>query len=1022
MMKKLFLAMLCTILSVGLSVAQTRTITGVVTSAEDGEPVIGASIQVKGTMTGTVTDVNGNFSLGVSADARTLVVSYIGMKTKEVPVSASSRIVLEAATQALDEVIVVAYGTAKKSTFTGSAVQVSSDALKNARVESLDKALAGKTSGVRVSSYSGDPGSAGEIQVRGIGSITGSTTPLYVIDGVPVVTTNFNSRAQTSILSAINPNDIETMTVLKDAAAASLYGSRAANGVVIITTKKGKQGKARINFQANYGVSSMATNSYDMMSGTEMYDYFKTTLQNTVDDGNAARISGYASFGTPDSYLQDGWGLTRQNGENWRDFIYENGSDQNYQISVSSGTENTNYYVSAGYQNVKGMVRSTGFERYSGVFNTNTRINKWLAMEGKAQLSYTTQQGIRDSYTNNADGSGIGSFSPSGLLFQTDPTKFPYNEDGSVNEAVSLSGTFLSPVYELGNKNKFLNTDNARAILNYNIELNFTDYLKFRTVNSVDFVDMLITEYWGPKSGDGRSANGMGQKDFYRTITLTSSDILQFTKTFNDVHNVDLLGGFEAQKYLWDFTQAAVNNYSTDKLPDLSVGTASRALGEHRAYYLQSWLFNANYNYMQKYYLGGNIRTDESSKLGANNRKGTFFSVSGSWRFTEESFLAENPILTDGKIRASYGTNGNLPGSMYGSLDLYTFSGKYGPSSAIYPTQPANYDLGWEKSKNLNIGIDWTLFDRYSFSLEYFNKKTTDLLMNVPTSIVTGFTSALQNIGDISNKGVDFEFHGKDVLSTPLKWDVDFIASTLKAKVDKLANGEAVNIGFIDNMYRYEEGKDLYSFYVPTWAGVNPETGQGEFLIDPTKPYGEGNVTTNQAQAARSIVAKAYPDITGAFGSTLSYKGFSLNFLLTYQFGGHIYDYGGYFLHSDGRRLVAGWNQSADIIGNYWTKPGDKVDNVRPTTLSKTSDLMSSRWIYSSDFIRFKEVGLYYAFPKSLTNKMHVGDLSINIVANNLAFLYAATKNIELETPLNGFKSVDTPLARTITFGLNLSF
>ena len=1020
-MKKIAFLCMCLLLA-GALWAQNLQVSGVVTDASDGQPLPGAAVRVEGTNTVALTDINGRYTITAPSNG-TLVISFTGMTTVEVDVEGRNliNVLLELDSVQLDEVLVVAYGTARKSSFTGSATVVNAEAFKNSRVESVDKALAGKTSGVRVASISGDPGAGADLQIRGIGSISGTTDPLYVVDGIPIISGNYNSRAQTNILSAINPSDIESMTVLEDAAAASLYGSRAANGVVIITTKKGKDGKARINFQANYGLSNMATNSYEVMSGIAYYDYFKTTIENTVADGRSANIPSYGYFLGPDDYLQAGWELERTNGEDWRKFIYGTGVDQNYQISVSGANDKTNYYVSASYQDVKGMVTSTGFQRYAGTLNLTSDVSKWLSMEGKAQLSYATQQGIRDSYTGNATGGGIGSFSPSGLLFQSDPTKFAYNPDGSVNEEVSLSGTFYSPIYELGSENKFLNTDNARALVNYNIELRFTDYLKFRSVNGVDFMDVLITEYWGPLSGDGRSVSGMGQKDNYRNITLTSSNILSFNKTFGKAHNLELLGGYEVQKYTQDYTQAAVSNYSTTKLPALSVGIASRALGTNSSWFMNSWLFNTNYNFDQRYYLGANIRTDQSSRLGTDNRSGIFYSVSGAWRFARESFLAGNPVLTDAKIRASYGTNGNLPGSYYGHMGLYSFTGKYGANSAIYPTQPANPDLGWEKSSNINAGLDFTLFNRFNFSVEYFYKYTTDLLMDVPTSITTGFTSALQNKGEISNKGIDFEFHGKDMLKSSVRWDADFSLSTLKATVEKLPDGNPLNLGFIDNMYRYEEGKDLYSFYMPTWLGVDPATGMGQFLADPTQPATANNIVNTQNAAERSIVAKAYPTVAGGLVNTFSYQGVSLSFLLTYQFGGNLYDYAGYFLHADGRRLTSGWNAAADIIGNYWTTPGDVVDNPRPTIYSQSSDLMSSRWIHSSDFIRLKELSLAYSFPKDWINPIGLSNLSVNLTINNLTFLYAATKHLDPETPLNGFKTVDTPLPRIFTFGLNLT-
>ncbi len=1034
-MKKFTLTLLV-VLMTGMQAlhAQNIRVTGTVRDA-DGAPLLGASVSVAGQASrGTITGTDGTYALEVSSNGA-LDFTFIGMVPVQIPVNGRTviNVQLESDSQMIDDVIVVAYGTARRSSFTGSVGSVDGDALKNTRAETIDKALVGKTSGIRVSQITGDPGSAGEIQVRGIGSITGSTTPLYVVDGVPISTgSTGGTRGANTLLTSINTSDIESISVLKDAAAASLYGSRAANGVVLITTKKGTEGKARVNFSASVGWSEMATNSYDVMNGEELHDYFTDIINNSLADGVAAP-AGFSAANYPgmtaSEYIalpaQDGeWGIARKNGQNWRDYLYGNtGMDQNYQASVSGGSQTSRYYLGLSYQDMEGIVTGTAMKRYSFLLNNSTDVTKWLTLEGKAQLSLAQTRGNRDSYSGFGTGGGMSTFGPAGLVFQSNPSQPLHNPDGSYNEYVAIPGNFLTPAYEMGRQWKFFDNDNARALIGANAEVRFTDYLKFRTTNGIDFVDVLLKEYWGPTTGDGRSLNGMGQKDLYRNITINSSNILQFSKSFNELHNVDVMGGYEVSRYSSDFTTAAVDTYSTDKLPALSVGLPSRAGGSLTEWLLGSWLMNATYNYDQKYYLGANIRSDTSSRLAADNRQGTFWSVSGAWRFSRESFLLNNPVLTDAKVRASYGTNGSLPTGSYGYMALYYFGGYYGGDSAIFPESPANPNLGWEKSRNLNMGIDFTLFNRFTFSAEYYNKYTTDLLMSVPISYATGFSSIQQNNGELSNKGFDFEFRGNNILNSgTFVWDSSIMLGTLKAVVEKLPDGNPVMSAFTGDFYRYEEGKDLYSMYLPTWLGVNPQTGKGEFLIDPTKPESAGNITTNHAEAKRSVVAKAYPDFNGAWNNTFTWKGLSLNVLLTYQFGGNIYDYWGYFAHSDGRRVASGWNQAKDLVGNYWKNPGDVVDNPRPVTYSQTSDLASSRWVKSSDFIRLKEISLTYTLPSKWTQQWGIGDVNLSVAANNVAYLYAATKDIELETPLNGFRSPDTPLSRAITVGVSVNF
>jgi TonB-linked SusC/RagA family outer membrane protein len=526
-------------------------------------------------------------------------------------------------------------------------------------------------------------------------------------------------------------------------------------------------------------------------------------------------------------------------------------------------------------------------------------------------------------------------------------------------------------------------------------------------------------EYWGPQSIDGKSVNGLGTRDQNRVITKTTSNVLNFNKSFNEVHNVSALAGFEAQDYEYLFVRAGVKDYSTDKLTELSSGKHDVATSALYSNFMKSFFGSLNYNFDNKYYFAASVRQDESSKLGADNRKGTFWSASASWRFTEEEFV-DASFLNDGKLRFSYGTNGSLPGGSYSHLGLYNFSGVYGPNSAIYLDQAANLDLGWEMSSNLNIGLDLTLFDKVSFTAEYFYKYTKDLLLNVPTSYVTGFSSATQNAGEISNQGFDIEIHVSDILNSELKWNADLALSTLSAKVEKLPGGNDIILGD-GNLYQYSEGQDLYTFYLPTWNGVNDKTGFTEFLIDPTKAATADNLTMNYADAERGPVAKAFPDFSGGFTNTLSYKGFTFRALTTFQFGGNLFDYPGYFFHHDGVR--GSFNVAKDVENNYWSPENTGADNPQPVYgWSNRPDKWSSRYIKSTDFIRLKEVGLSYQLPKHLYEKYGLGNVNVSFNVSNLAYLYAATKDMELEVNLNGYRTVDTPLSRTYSFGVSVDF
>lgn len=1027
--------LLCLLLAVvSIATAQSRVITGVVTSQGDGETVPGATILEKGTDNGAIADMDGVYEISVSSEDAVLVVSFIGMETATIATKGRQVIDVELSSGAvaMDEVMVVAYGTAKKDSYTGAASSVSASKLKDSRAESVDKALTGKVAGVRVASSTGDPGSSGEIQIRGIGSISGSTSPLYVIDGVPVSTGDFGgSRASSNILSTLNPSDIESMTVLKDAAAASLYGSRAANGVILITTKKGKSGKTKVNFSANYGVSEMATNSYEMMSGSEYAQYYKDGLQGYYLAEHDALLPTGVNYGdatvqldavnfAEENYLNEDWSniTTEEDGIDWRDEIYDGGSDQEYQLSVSGGSEKTDFYTSLGYKNVEGIVTGSDFERISATINLNHKVSDRVKFNYKNQFAYTDQNGHGDQ---SDQAQGIATSSPLSLLMSANPTaQSVYNADGSYNTDASF-GTVENPIQALDADLQTINNTTYRIMQNLGATVNILPGLNFVTTNSVDFVLAEHFNYWSPESIDGESVNGLGERQDNTLLSLTSSNVFNYATTINGLHNVNAIAGYEAQSSKNEVLWASVTDYSNSKLKELANGQASNVSQYVYKSYMQSFLGNASYNYDNKYYVAGSVRNDASSQLGSDNRQATFYSVSGSWRFTQEDFMPLSNVITNGKVRASYGTNGALPSGSYSHQGLYYLGGGYGNESAIYLDQLENADLGWEMSKNFNVALDLQLFKRFDMTLEYYNKYTTDLLLEVPTSYTTGTSSSLQNSGDISNKGIEFEVHANDILNRPFKWNVDFSVATLKATVEKLSGGEDIITGD-GNLYIYSEGEDLYSFYLPTYVGVDAASGLGQFLIDPTQAATEDNLTYYYSEAGRMNQGSAYPTVSGALNNSFSWKGFTFNALMTYQFGGQLFDYPGYFSNSDGLRSYS-FNTSKNVAGNYWQNPGDVVDNPRPVLFNDLrSDKWSTRQLKSTDFIRLKEVSLSYNIPSHIVERWKIDNATVNFSVNNAAYLYAATDDMELEVALNGYRTVDTPLARTFSFGVNLGF
>ena len=1037
-MKRSLLTLLFLALPFGAAKAQDGhiTATGVVVSAPGNEPVIAANVIVTGTPgIGAVTDANGRFSVKVPAGTKSLTVSSLGYASQQVPVkSGEIRVVLNEQDRVLDQVVVVAYGQQKKSSLTGAATNVKASSLTAAKVESVDKALAGKVAGLRVSSQTGTPGAAGTIQVRGVGSINGTTEPLYVVDGVPITVGNYGIGGLSgSTLSTINSEDIESISVLKDAASAALYGSRAANGVVLITTKQGRQGKTRFTLNASTGFSHIATNSYELMNANEHFDYTREAFINRYLLQKDALLPTGANYAQR-AALRDSYAATltdkvlaeskevfvnsRTTRTDWRkELLGGTGRLNDLSLSASGGTEALRYFASLGYNDATSVTPYGSFKRYSGALNVDNKATKWLDLAFKGQVSYTRNEGSQD---NSVQRDAVSLTHPVLLAFVSRPSEAKYNADGSLNTNVSPMTKGDSPISRLSPDSYLTEVGTLRGTGNASARIRFTDYLSLKTTNAIEYTFLKGFQYISPLSSDGARQNGTGQRLSNELVVKTTSNVLNFDRDFAE-HHVDALAGVEAQSFDQLRTEIAVNQYATTKLKELGNAQFNDGDAQHFGSFLLSYLGRVNYNYDGRYFAGISLRNDISSKLGRNNRSGIFYSLSAAWRFGRESFLKGNEFLTDAKLRASYGTNGNLPDAEYSWRSLYAFGGSYGTEPAISLSQLANLDLGWEKSRSVNIGLDLTFARRFSLSLEYFDKHTTDLLMAVPVSYNYAVDTRQGNSGELSNKGFEAELHATDLLSSKsLRWDLDFSLTKIRSRVESLPNGDIINGP--KSLYIYRAGEDVYSFYLPTWLGVDPTTGLGRFLIDPTKPAEPSNITYRYDEAGRAPTKSAYPKVYGGLTNTLSYGGFTLSALVTYQFGGHLLEGSSHYVKGDGRRLGV-LNQVKELVGNYWTPTNTGASNPLPIFNSPlNSGEWSTRTIYSTDFIRLKELSLSYSLPKKVTDVLRLSSLRLSLTANNLLYLYAATKDKELEVPINGFRALDVPSLRTISFGLNVGF
>ena len=1018
---KLFLLCIASVISL-IANAQEVQVKGTIKDADTSEGIPFASVVVKGTTSGTVSDVDGNYSIFVKVGS-TLEFSSVGYKTVDAVVGSSNviNIVLSQDAEYLDDVLVVAYGTASRAAFTGSAVQVKGEDIAKVSSESLDKGMVGRVAGVRISSENGDPGSAASIQIRGIGSVSGSTEPLYVIDGVivdPATTGDISvGYKSTAFLNSINPDDIESMTVLKDAAAASLYGSRAANGVIIITTKKGKTGKTTVTYTGEVGFSQIANmKAFDIMDGPTFMKWVADAYDGYYQVNGVPSYAAYKGYsGTTLDLMQnvEGWFYdgTGATSTKWQNEVFRNAATTNHQVSLSGGNEKTQVYAGLGFTQNQGVVLGSNFGRFSGRLNVDHRVNSWFKVSLRQMFSVNNTNGYADQSDQEQ---GWGNSSPTSNIFQQDPTAPAKDENGEWLNGTSWSGTVDNPhlAFE-DNSYEYYNTTSTRSMSNIDFTVNLTSWLYLTNQFGYDWADSRQYMWWGPTSVDGGSYEGLKNEYDLQSKTLTNSTVLHFDKSFGK-HSITAIAGYEYADHYSDYIYASTSKFPVSNLPALSVGQLNGAGGSRNRSVMKSILGSVNYNYADTYYASVSFRRDGSSRLGPDSRWANFWSVSGAWRLSKEEFLKDNPLFTDFKIKASYGTNGNLPGGYYSYKQNYKVGDAYGKGAAIYGSSAGNDNLGWERSQNFNVGFEWNMYNRVNLSVEYYNKFTSALLFPRPVSIVTGFNSYTANIGNLSNYGIEVELNSTNVKTKDFSWTTDFNFTWQKNKIVSLPDGKDVPSGD-GNLYVLREGESMYSFFLPVMKGVNKETGLAEFWIDPTDE--SKGVTNYYTQADCTILGKGTPDFLGGMTNTFNYKRFDLSFLISYQFGAKLFDYMEYFTVSDGMRMGS-FNQLAKAA-DYWTP--ENPDAKYPRVIYGNpyrSDRWSSRHIKSTDNIRVREITLGYTIPI----KKVLESARIYVKTTNPFMIWSATPDVDPDVPINGYRTVDVPVTRSFVAGVSIKF
>ena len=1052
MKRKIMLLLACLFVGIGLATAQTQTVTGVVISEEDGQPVIGASVLVKDTQLGTITGIDGDFKLtNVPSSAKTIVISYIGMQTVEVAIKENIKVYMKSDSEMLDEVMVVAYGTAKKSAFTGSASVVKGEELEKRQVSNLTNALSGTVSGVQTTSSNGQPGTSATVRIRGIGSMYASNTPLYVVDGMP-----FEGD-----ISSINTQDIESMTVLKDAAAAALYGARGANGVILVTTKKGKTGEATITAEARWGVNSRMIKNYDVLERPDTYmENLYTALYNgyyynsgytaekahQTANSNLVSSLGYQIYTVPtDQYLVGRNGRLNPNAtlgyndgdfyytpDNWADNSFSNEMRQEYNISARGGTEKMNYYISAGYLTDNGVIANSGFDRISTRLNVDYQLKEWLKVGSNVGYTNSTSR-YPGEQTNSS--SSMNAFYIANMIAPIYPM-FVRDATGTIMRDPNTN----RPVYDYGdgystnNTRNFMSISNPASDLAYNKTEYLMDILDAKWFANVDIFDGLTfkatlglhidntryhdvgNKYYGQSANYGGSVT----QDVTRSYVLEQQYLLNYKKEFGK-HNIDVLAGYESMEYNAENVWANGYNMYNDK--NWTVGNVIDKIngsGSFSEIARIGLLSRVSYDFDTKYYVSASYRRDASSRFHPDNRWGDFFSFSAAWDIAKEGFMSDAEWVNMLKVKASYGEQGNDGiGNNYAYVDQYQVTGAEGVFADGTLTYKGNKDITWETSKAFNAGVDFSLFQgKLGGTVEYFSRQTSDMLYYKPMAPSNGYTEFPMNIGSMRNSGWEIELNYTPVETNDVKWTINANATFLKNEIIELhpdLEGEMISGSQI-----YREGESIYQFYMVEYAGVDPETGLAQYWAK----EGDEEYKTDDWSKAKNTNRKGTGDIMadvyGGIGTTVEFYGFDFSVQCAYQFGGKMYDNGYASLMHGGTSSDAGQNWHKDIL-NAWSPENKNTNIPRLDAIDSYTNSLSTRFITSSDYFSINNITLGYTLPKRWTNALGVESLRLYGAADNVA-LFSARQGFDPRMGYTAATSASYSALRTISGGVKLTF
>lgn len=1030
-MRKVLLMLLVLVGSVSMTMAQ-RTVKGTVKD-DKGESLIGATVIVKGTTVGTTTNLNGEYSVQVPAGSDVLVVSYTGFSSQEVTIGSSNMVdVVLTQGVTLETAVVVGYGVQQKRDVTGSISQVKGDQIANLATPSFDQQLAGRAAGVQVTTPSGILGQAPQIRIRGVNSISSGTQPLVVVDGVPIFSGNVGGFTPTNALGDINPADIESMEILKDGAATAIYGSRAANGVILITTKKGSKGRVKFNYDTYIGTAS-AIKVFDLLNATEFVEIQNEKNRNAAGTSDIAKLQQDANGNTVES--------------DWMDLLFRSGFQQNHMFSVSGGTDKTNYYFSLGYGNQEGIVVTNRLERYTFRGNLDQQVNNWLKIGFSSGITRQSNYGPLTG-SNNLSGNTYGAMRmfPNVAVFdENDPTG--YNIDdvnprtvGRGANVIEIANGIPHALFVLDNDVR--SNSSWRLLGNTYADINLFKGLVFRTQLGLDgsYVEDFL--FQDPRHGDGFSANGRISQAYSPSTRWNWQNILTYNESFGR-HNLGITAVQEYQKQRARFIQGTVSNLS-DRFFRENVVTGTYANQEFAGGIsengIASYLGRVAYNFDRKYYISASIRQDALSALPEGTRVGYFPGASFAWRVSNENFWGSlSNTISDFRIRASYAQVGNTNIGNYPYIGSYG-SGKYGLQNGISFSNFGNDQLSWEAQTKIDAGFDMGLFsDRFTFSFAYWSQDNADIILRAPTPPSVGIpgNGISKNIGQVVSRGTEWTLDGQILNSGKFRWNASINFTTQQNEVKELVDGQDIVSDF--NIIRV--GESINAIYGFDYYGVNPANGNPVYVkadgtpvqlnlangaytvFNPADPGTTGAASSLSASTDRRVLGSALPTWFGGFNNNFTYGGFDLNVFIRFSGGNMIYNR----TRADLMDMGFG-NNGTEILGR-WQSAENPGDGVTPKIILNQQNRVNNpnvahtRFLEKGDFVRLGNVTLGYSLPKELTQRANIDSFRVFVQAQNM-LTFTDYSGIDPETNTNGF-GVDwngNPQQRILTFGLNLGF